>query len=75
MLLTACGQDSSTSEDKQGGFASKISGAFGQTEGEKALHDAQSAKIQHLKEKQKELQKARTEAVLSTRAEGEPVTP
>lgn len=72
LAVAGCGQ---SDDQAQGGLGSAISGVFGQSEDEKALHQAQREKINHLKEKQKSLQKARTEAVLSTRQEGDPVTP
>lgn len=76
LTLSACGQPGGSADgESSGGFGSAISGMFGQTEDEKALHQAQREKIIGLKEEQQRLQKARTEAVLSTRQEGEPVTP
>lgn len=77
LSLSGCGQDAAQSPNEQDrtGFGSAISGMFGQTDDEKALHQAQRDKIISLKEQQEQLQKARTEAVLSTRGDGEPVTP
>ncbi|MBZ0167556.1 MAG: hypothetical protein K8I00_12190 [Candidatus Omnitrophica bacterium] len=77
LTVSGCGQNEPPAPEKQdrAGFGSAISGMFGQTDDEKALHQAQRDKIISLKETQKELQKARTEAVLSTRQEGDPVTP
>ncbi|MCA9394195.1 MAG: hypothetical protein KC900_08335 [Candidatus Omnitrophica bacterium] len=62
LLLTSCGQPDGSAGGQSGGVGSAISGLFGQSEEEKALHAEQSAQIQANRDREKRAVEARAEA-------------
>lgn len=67
LLLISCGQP----DGSAGGVGSAISGMFGQSDEEKALHAQQSAQIEAYKDREAKAQEARAEAYRRSTGSGE----
>ncbi|MCA9403927.1 MAG: hypothetical protein KC897_09110 [Candidatus Omnitrophica bacterium] len=71
LLLTSCGQPGASTDGQSGGLGSAISGIFGQSEEEKALHAEQAAQIEAYKDREKKDAEARAEAYRQSTGSGQ----